>query len=83
MRPARTRPAAAAAGFVCAEDGMDYLSRSGAQELARMIERYWHDRGFRAVRARVERFGENGCTLYAVRSNLVGGNPPIGYAEAA
>jgi len=62
---------------------MDYVSRSGAHALARVIERYWHDRGFHAVRAQVVRFGENGCTLYAVRSNLVGGNRPIGYAEAA
>jgi len=33
--------------------GIDGLSRSGASELARMIEKYWHDKGY-LVKCRVE-----------------------------
>ncbi len=62
---------------------MDNLSRNGAAELARRIERYWHDRGFSAVRARVVSLGIEGRSVYVVRSNLMNGNPPIGYAVAA
>jgi hypothetical protein len=62
---------------------MDHLSRSGAEELARRIERYWHARGFAVVRARIERLGIEDRSLFVVRSNLMGGNPPIGYAAAA
>jgi len=62
---------------------MDYLTRDGAEELARRIERYWHDQGFTAVRVWVEPFGDGKHRLHAVRSNLMSGLPPTGYAEAA
>lgn len=52
----------------------DYFSAFGANVLARLIQKYWHDRGFTNVQA--ERAPIPGFDTYCVRSNLVNGLPP-------
>lgn len=52
----------------------DSFTRFGAAVLARLIEKYWHDRGHKIVKA--WRVLNDGHETYAVRSNLVDGLPP-------
>lgn len=57
----------------------NYFTQEGAEELARRVERYWRDRGYR-VRAWTERVGTFEPLLrtsgwYVVRSDLVNGWP--------
>lgn len=56
----------------------DTLSKAGAQALALRIERFWHSKGHPGVTARIEPVEADGpLALYAVRSNLIAGNPPL------
>ena len=58
------------------------MTRTGAQKLAKRIERYWRNKGFGQVKVEIEMMGEiipevEGVEpLYCVRSNLVNGMPP-------
>lgn len=57
------------------------LSQSGAIQLARRLERYWHERGFPAARFWAEPIGERfpkvgTYDLYRVNCNLVNALPP-------
>lgn len=62
----------------------DHLSRTGAAFLAARLNDWWHRSGARHVRHWVEPGGtdrtsqgdDDGRTIWAVRSNLVRGNPP-------
>lgn len=59
---------------------MDYLTYSGANELAKRIRLYWAERG-KTVSTYVEVHrlpnagGNLGGDLYCVRSNMVNGSP--------
>lgn len=57
------------------------LSQRGAMQLARRLEKYWHDRGYPAARFWAEpineRFAKLGTyELYRVTCNFVNGLPP-------
>jgi hypothetical protein len=57
------------------------LSQFGAMRLARRLERYWHERGYRAARFWAEPIGERfpkvgTYDLYKVKCNLVNALPP-------
>jgi hypothetical protein len=59
----------------------DTLSKQGAKALAKRLERYWHDLGYRAARFWAEpideRFSKVGTyEIYRVVCNLVNGLPP-------
>jgi hypothetical protein len=59
----------------------DTLGQRGAMELARRLEKYWHDRGYLAARFWAElvddRVAKVGTyEIYRVRCNLVNGLPP-------
>jgi hypothetical protein len=59
----------------------DSLSQRGAMDLARRLEKYWHDRGYPAARFWAElmdeRFAKIGTyEIYRVVCNLVNGLPP-------
>lgn len=67
----------------------DWLTQDGAIRLAKLIERRWRETGWgNRVKCRVERVGRlvgaelkhklDGATPWQVRSNLVGGLPPMG-----
>jgi hypothetical protein len=63
------------------QNGADYSSEAGAEQLARMIEQAWHARGYPEVKAWSERVNlgprvKHGAAFYAVRSNLISGLPP-------
>jgi hypothetical protein len=60
----------------------DTLSRQGAMNLALRLERYWHERGYPAVRFWAEpveeRFTKVGTyEIYRVVCNLINGLPPV------
>lgn len=55
----------------------ELLNRDGAHRLRSRLERYWHDRGFDHVEVTVVAMNYKRFALYAVRSNLVNGLPPI------
>jgi hypothetical protein len=60
---------------------MSNLNRDGAMALARRLQKFWHDRGYPAVRFWAEPIGERftkvgTCDLYRVNCNLVNGLPP-------
>ena len=60
----------------------DDLNRRGAMDLARRLERYWHDRGDYTARFWAEpideRFAKIGTReVYRVECNLVNGLPPM------
>jgi hypothetical protein len=59
----------------------DLLSKHGSGLLADAINAYWHDRGYRTVKA--ERYLMVGTKAWGVRSNLVAGLPPRLMARAA
>jgi hypothetical protein len=64
----------------------DTLSQRGAMELARRLEKYWHDRGYIAARFWAElideRFAKVGTyEIYCVKCNLVRGLPPRYYHQ--
>lgn len=57
------------------------LSQKGAMALAKRLERFWHDKGFRAARFWAEPIGERfekveTYEIYRVVSNLANGLPP-------
>lgn len=59
----------------------DMLSQAGAMQLAKRLERYWHERDYPAARFWIEpiqeRFPKIGTyEMYAVKCNLVNGMPP-------
>jgi hypothetical protein len=59
----------------------DMLSQQGALRLARRLEAYWHERGYRAARfwtePVIERFAKVGSyEIYRVVCNFVNGLPP-------
>jgi hypothetical protein len=59
----------------------DMLGQRGAMELARKLEKYWHDRGYPAARFWAElvddRVAKVGTyEIYRVKCNLVNGLPP-------
>jgi hypothetical protein len=56
-------------------------NQKGAMELAKRLEKYWHDKGFPAARFWAEPIGERfekigSYEIYRVASNLVDGLPP-------
>jgi len=55
----------------------DHMSRAGAAELAKRIERYWHDKFKKTVRTVVEVVPgtEDMEPLYFVRSDMKDGRP--------
>lgn len=53
---------------------VNYSNAFGTNVLARLIQKYWHDRGFTNVQA--ERVQVPESDTYVVRSNLVNGLPP-------
>ncbi len=53
----------------------DWLTQSGAAELARSIERYWENKGRAGVVCAVTQTGK---FQWVVRSNLVNALPPKG-----
>ena len=66
----------------------DTLNQQGAMALAKRLERYWHDRGYRAARfwaePIAERFAKVGTyEIYRVVCNLVNGLPPRYRDEAS
>jgi hypothetical protein len=59
----------------------DMLGQRGAMELARKLEKYWHDRGYPAARFWAElvddRVAKVGTyEIYQVKCNLINGLPP-------
>jgi hypothetical protein len=71
----------ASAREAASKGAKDTLSRSGAMQLARRLEKFWHDRGFHAARfwaePITERFAKVGTyEIYRVVCNLVNGLPP-------
>ena len=72
----------------CNSGTKDTLNQQGAMALAKRLERYWHDRGYRAVRFWAEpideRFAKVGTyEIYRVVCNLVNGLPPRYRDEAS
>jgi hypothetical protein len=60
----------------------DTLCRRGAMDLARRLECYWHNKGYRAARfwaePAEERFSKVGTyEIYRVVCNLINGLPPV------
>lgn len=59
----------------------EMLSQAGAIRLAKRLERYWHEKGYKAARFWAEPIGERFAKigtydLYRVNCNLVNGLPP-------
>jgi hypothetical protein len=60
----------------------DTLCRQGAMDLAKRLQHYWHQRGYRAARFWAEpveeRFAKVGTyEIYRVVCNLINGLPPV------
>lgn len=53
----------------------NYLTETGARELAARLQLYWHDLGYPLAKFWVEGIG---YISYAVKCNLTNGVPPIG-----
>ncbi len=54
----------------------DNYTKHGAGVLAALVEKYWHGRGHRHVKAERYELGANVPGMWGVRSNLVAGLPP-------
>ena len=54
---------------------VNWLSRDGAEDCARAIETFWHQRGHAGVKCSVHEASETAGRFH-VRSNLVNGKPP-------
>jgi hypothetical protein len=61
---------------------LDHTTAENSAELSRRIERFWHDRGHKKVRAWAEtvklmhgEVRDAVATIYCVRSNLIRGLP--------
>lgn len=81
-------------GYFPAPPGGDHCTREGAQALANKLNAWWHERGHPMVQFWVEPVvvtwrkprsttGISRNILWAVRSNLVRGQPPREKANAA
>ena len=54
----------------------NYLTQEGARSLARTIEKYWVEEGYKASGINVQVVRDDHAEAYFIRSNLRNGTPP-------
>ncbi len=64
-------------------DACEHMTAPTAQKLAQSIEAYWHKAGHKNVQTWIEFEGYRfKLPVYSVRSNLVGGRPPVSHGNS-